>query len=382
MSSWYPLKIRLLGKCTKSLGFPEDPAHAFVTVTDLHVRQEGQRVWLGQISGELEKGASPDGLIVCAPQMGDVGEIDRTKRRIHHTFSAKTPDRSRDIIEQTGIKFDSYDSNPVWLLAHDTRGLPIARSVEHGVKGGKAYSVPEFYGPDDTEHGRLCETVFRLTAEKFMRACSLGGRMLKYNLNEQRRGIDILELDLYEISKVSVPDQPLALAKNAASAGIDLGPLLDWGFRLIEDATKEGQLDESRPLILMPEQANALAKHLGYGRGLELVQFSALLTTKAADEPAPESDADPVAEKAVDADPAAAPAPLTAEDIRRIIREEMAAKDAAPAPAVEPAPVVKAQPPDPATVLSPAEMEAILQRLVKSKLQQHVYTTTGRLPEE
>jgi hypothetical protein len=338
---------------------------------------------LGQVSDELAKGVSPDGLIVCAPQLGEVGEVDRSNRRIHHTFSAKTPDRSRDVIEQTGIKFDNYDTNPVWLLAHNTYGMPIGRSVEHGVKGGKAYSVAEFYGDSDTEHGRLCETVFRLTAEKFMRACSLGGRMLKYNLNEQRRGIDILELDLYEISKVSVPDQPLALAKNAASAGIDLGPLLDWGFRLIEEAKTAGVLDESRPLILMPDQADALAKHLGYGRGLELVQFSSALATKAAEpaaaEPAPEQGA----EKSVEPETAPAPAAsLTTEDIRRIIREELTAEKATAAPAPEPetVPVQKAAPPSIFDFLTAADFQSIATEEAQKAAERYVYHHTGRLP--
>jgi len=238
----------------------------------------GRRVWLPDVKAELDKGVSFDDVIVCAAQGGmmDPEKVDRAKRRIFHTISAAAPDRSRDSIKQDGISFKQYDSNPVWLACHSYWGLPIGQSVEHGVKGGKAFSVCEFWSADDLEHGMLCETIFRLTAERLMRACSIGGKMMKYAFNEQRRGMDIEELELYEVSKVAVPDQPLALAKGAAAAGIDLIPLLDWSFRLYEEAKSVGGvLTNGMPLLMAPDKADALAKLIGYGNGFELIQLSA-----------------------------------------------------------------------------------------------------------
>ena len=166
---------------------------------------------------------------------------DKGRRVLNVTITTNTIDRDGDIIEPKGINLTNFRKNPVVLMAHDYRGLPIARA--ENIKKTDNGIISDVVFPEEGVYP-LADTVYRLYKDKFMSAWSIGFIPIKMedipDDNEKdteplrRKGRRIKTSELLEYSGCAVPSNPEALT-NMISKGIDIEPLKEAGFIEIEE---------------------------------------------------------------------------------------------------------------------------------------------------
>ena len=147
------------------------------------------------------------------------------ERTLRFCCSTDAVDREQDKISQDGWKLDAFKRNPVVLFSHDASKLPIGRVRRIGVEKGRLMADVDFI-PSDTPAGagEFAEAVYRLCqpSQGFLAATSVGFRPLKWSYSEDKErgadgwfpGIDYSEIELVELSIVTVPANPEALIEE------------------------------------------------------------------------------------------------------------------------------------------------------------------------
>jgi len=179
------------------------------------------------------------------------------ERAFEVTITTTAVDRDGDIVEAKGAKLTNYRKNPVVLMAHDYRGLPIGKA-ENLVKTDDDIKAKVIFPPEGDYP--LADIVHRLYKGKFMRAWSIGFIPIKTEdiVDEdnggkggedsiRRGGRRIKSWELLEFSACAVPSNPEALT-NMVAKGINIDTLKEAGFIEIEEDEKE--------IILKPEETD------------------------------------------------------------------------------------------------------------------------------
>jgi HK97 family phage prohead protease len=150
-----------------------------------------------------------------------VKAIDEIRRTVDFVASTDVVDAHDEIVDQGSWRLDDYLKNPVVLFAHNSRELPIGRSVDVAVRnvgdGMQLECRIEFATADLNP---LADQVFRMVVGKFLRAVSVGFVPKSYRW-EMRGGVEVwvwADCVLKEISVTPVPANPEALAKMKALA--------------------------------------------------------------------------------------------------------------------------------------------------------------------
>lgn len=168
----------------------------------------------------------------------DVKQIGNPEDRVlRFCISDETEDREYDIINVEGWEEKNYNRNPVFLVAHDYKTLPVARCVGTSVdrvarkKYGdfKFASIEELSSNPETpsDHALLADTVYKAYVNKYMFAVSVG--LIPIEVKERtdpeamkrdswRRGRYITRQELLEVSGVSVPMNAGAVIEAAKMA--------------------------------------------------------------------------------------------------------------------------------------------------------------------
>jgi hypothetical protein len=150
-------------------------------------------------------------------------------------ISTNDVDRDRDIMNQDGWDLDSYHKNPVVLWAHSHFDPPVAKSIKIGVSAKVLKSRDRFTPPDMNAFGHM---IYRMVSGGFIKAKSVGFRILEYTIDNERGGWNLDSNELLEHSYVPVPANPHALVQ-ASAAGIDLAPLKTWAAKVLDDDPEE-----------------------------------------------------------------------------------------------------------------------------------------------
>lgn len=124
-----------------------------------------------------------------------------------------TPDRVQDVINPMGAKF----KNPLALLHQHRHDAPIGKVIfskptAKGIEFEAEIPVIEEPGP---LRDRV-ETAWGEIKAGLVRAVSIGFRPLKYAFKDDG-GIDFQEIEIYELSTVSVPANPDAVISEIKS---------------------------------------------------------------------------------------------------------------------------------------------------------------------
>lgn len=214
----------------------------------------------------LEK-AAKDGekrYFVRARSLG-IREPDDAKpddRRLSFVTSNETIDSYGDLIRSGKWDLAHYKSNPLFLWMHNSRGLPIGRSVKHVIdKAAKALRQTfDFFGPGvgdlDGDHAKFADTVFKLykgwkdphtkRTVRGLSATSVGflpkPKSIKAPKDDAEReklglgpyGVIFEGQWLKETSGVTVPANPDALITNAYGTLIQEGALTDDDLEVLE----------------------------------------------------------------------------------------------------------------------------------------------------
>lgn len=178
----------------------------------------------------VNDGSAVDGLLrkqfVC-DEVKAVSAGDTPSRVRNFIVSTAAVDRDNDSISPKGWKLDNYRKNPVVLFAHDYTSLPVGKCTEIKVVNGQLIASCEFADHD------MASTVMRLVDGGFLNATSVGFRPIKYQLNDERRGVDFEEQELLEYSIVPVPANPEALLVARELVG-DVAALKSWAQKTLD----------------------------------------------------------------------------------------------------------------------------------------------------
>lgn len=137
----------------------------------------------------------------------EIREANDSERSIVHFISTETTDRYGDVVRVNGMDDTSYSKNPIVLWGHDSKSMPIGKSLwrkqseKDGVKGILAKT--QFA---DTQMGN---DVYGLWKGGFINASSIGFIPSEYTPLD--KGYDFTKWELLEYSIVPIPANPDAL---------------------------------------------------------------------------------------------------------------------------------------------------------------------------
>jgi HK97 family phage prohead protease len=154
------------------------------------------------------------------------------ERQVETIISTAAMDRDGDTIDVAGWDLTAYRKNPVVLLNHDPKSLPVARSLSIAVnlQDGTLRTVDEFPPPGVYP---VADQVCALVKSGFIHSKSVGFRPLEWEPNATG-GHRFLRQELLEHSFVTVPSNPDALVV-ARSKGVDRPALDAWLGRAASD---------------------------------------------------------------------------------------------------------------------------------------------------
>jgi HK97 family phage prohead protease len=156
---------------------------------------------------------TPEGLVTCA---AEVTETDAEKRSFRFVCSTPAVDSYDEMVEQSWL-LDRYKANPVVVLFHNTRDLPIATASDVGVKDGKLAATITVV--DDDMHPQA-KYVARQLAKKTLRGISVGfrPREVRREKRDDKEVFVLAQNELYELSLTPVPANPETLMRMRARA--------------------------------------------------------------------------------------------------------------------------------------------------------------------
>lgn len=172
-------------------------------------------------------------------------EINDGKREVLAIISTDSVDRDNEVVIPKGLKRKNYAGNPVVMVNHDYRSLPIGKALWVKPDGNRVLS--KYFVSDKTQLGR---DVFGLIQDGVLRAHSVGFQSLKQSspTSAEIKGRPELatvktihrEWEMFEFSVVGIPANPdaltLAVSKGYSQETIDL---ITGKAAAIEQATTE-----------------------------------------------------------------------------------------------------------------------------------------------
>lgn len=196
------------------------------------------------------------------------------------TASTAAIDRAGDVIRQDGWEVGNYLKNPVFLWAHKYDHPAIGKATSVGVVNGELEIEIE-WAPT-----AFAQDIKALYDGKFMRAVSVGFRVLDWTYSEERDGFDFLRQELTELSAVPIGCNQEALAK-AASAGLAVDKVKAWAQELL----KSEQPTLEQDLIDIERRAHAVLNRIEH---LKSLHKQAEPPAQPAEDPQPEQGPRPV----------------------------------------------------------------------------------------
>ena len=141
--------------------------------------------------------------------------VEGSENRFRFILSTEKVDRVGDIIRADGWRLKDFKKNPIALAYHD-HSKPIGRW--HNVKIENKQLTGELeLAPDDV--GPMQRAINQLIRLGFLKSVSVGFTPLEYQYRDEDdpwKGYEFIKQDLNEVSVVSVPANPeaIALAKS------------------------------------------------------------------------------------------------------------------------------------------------------------------------
>ncbi|MBI5522920.1 MAG: HK97 family phage prohead protease [Desulfarculus sp.] len=148
----------------------------------------------------------------------EVSQVDEAARTFWAVASTGGVDRQGDLIESAGWQVDNFLKNPVIPWAHDYAAPPVAKALAVRVQGDKLLFQAQF--PTAQEYA-FADTIYKLYRGGYLRAFSVGFAPLESRVvvhqveGRAHTGNHYLKQELYEISCVTLPANPQALAQLA-----------------------------------------------------------------------------------------------------------------------------------------------------------------------
>ena len=128
--------------------------------------------------------------------------LDEATGRASFIFNTEDVGRDGHIVRNAGIRVDNYRTNPVILWAHDDQAPPVGRAVDIEIGKEQARVAVEFAPRELYPFGDL---VGRMVKARYLNCVSESWMPLKAKLRAGGEGYDFQEVDLLEISIITIP---------------------------------------------------------------------------------------------------------------------------------------------------------------------------------
>lgn len=152
---------------------------------------------------------------------GKPSKVEGHARRLRYVASDETPDRYGDIVRVKGWTLDNFKKSPVLIWGHDYERPPIGTvpDVRKSKDPLALIAEAEYFERDVNE---FADTIFRMAEIGGIRGVSVGFMPLESNdpqdpeerekMGLGKFGFEFTKADLLELSQVSVPANPNAVA--------------------------------------------------------------------------------------------------------------------------------------------------------------------------
>lgn len=150
------------------------------------------------------------------------GRLNSEGRRGRAVITSLVADRDGDVVVPSGAITENFEKNPVVLLNHEHRGLPVGRANKLERRKKSIVAEWEFARADENP---LAEYTYKLWAGGFLNATSIGFLPLEIVTAEEAggkiegvkfSGLAFPKWELLEFSIVTVPANQEALRTDAA----------------------------------------------------------------------------------------------------------------------------------------------------------------------
>jgi len=172
--------------------------------------------------------------------------------------SSAKPDSYNDIIVQSGWKLERFKSNPVILWMHDRRELPVGKGVDVLI-ANDLLEIEVEWAPLE-----FAQSVKTLYDGEFLNAVSVGFNPLKYSFMNNG-GVLFEEQELLELSAVTIPANPDAMALRSADGGA-VKAVDAWAASWLK---ARGQEDGGELLALLKDVAQGVTSLKGWTARVE-----------------------------------------------------------------------------------------------------------------
>ena len=172
----------------------------------------------------------------------DIKAAKEDDRIIEFIATSEIRDRDHDLIKIKGINTKNYKNNAVVLWGHSSRELPIGKTVKLTKSKDVLKAKIQFAKADENP---FADQVYRLVKAGYINSVSIGFmpdyKQLEYDEKTNTRIYN--KIDLYEISVVNVPANPMA---TVLSKAIDEGVLTKDEVNIINSKLKtpEGLIEQ------------------------------------------------------------------------------------------------------------------------------------------
>jgi len=148
-----------------------------------------------------------------AEEENEPEEVSEGNRKIKFLISNEEPDRDNDIVMQDGWVLDEFKNNPVFLVSHDKNKFPVGKFVDLSIKDKALYGTVEFAKKGTYD---VADLAFELYSQGILKGCSVGFRPMnpieQNVMANDKGGLTYMKQELLEVSAVSIPANPKALA--------------------------------------------------------------------------------------------------------------------------------------------------------------------------
>lgn len=191
-----------------------------------------------------------------------------SERTVIFTISKEVVDRDGDILRASGVNFENYMKNPVFLSFHNSHEFPLGKVLRFWVENDSVKA--EVYFPtiaelssdleNVSEKAKLVDFTYHCYKTGMLNAVSVGFIPTEYK--ETRTGLDVIKWELLEFSAVAVPANQDAIAEAVKSFGNDFAKsfvtkkalTLDDIIEKVSECEKA--CDEVRKMIAEFEKSN------------------------------------------------------------------------------------------------------------------------------
>lgn len=182
--------------------------------------------------------------------------LDDGRRIFKGIATTPTPDRVQDVINPMGAKF----KNPLALLHQHDHRKPIgtvrfSKPTEKGIEFEAEIPVIEEPG----ELRERVETAWGEIKAGLVRAVSIGFRPLKYAFKDDG-GIEFQEVEIYELSTVSIPANPDAVISEIKSIDKALRKQLGLVDETDQLPKEQAAMGKALPVVKLVGSARDRAK--------------------------------------------------------------------------------------------------------------------------